>query len=391
MAPPSFMQLVRTLYQRWIAKPADVLQQAYILQHVSDAIIVTDLEFHVQSWNKAAEKMYGWREDEVIGKMITDVVRPQYSSPERTKMLTDLATNRYWSGEIVHLHRDDTPIDVFASITLLRDHTGQRSSVVNINRNITHLKQNEQHKLNLALERERIGMLQIFMSDVAHDIRTPLAAMKLSLYLMEKAKTPQDHQRHMRSLQAQTKRLEKLVDDLFDIARLDRAATNEYHVGWLDVNALVTDVITAHEAFAEEKNLTITFEPDPATPAFLGDANSLERALTNLLMNALNYTPERGIITVRTCLCDMHIVIEIRDTGIGISPEDLPYIFDRFYRADKARGTAKGGLGLGLTIAQRIIEAHGGAIDVRSVPGTGSTFTIKLPLIYAKELNNDAD
>lgn len=384
-----FLNFARSLHEKWTSKPADqttanALQQANILQNVSDAVIVTDLDFNIQSWNKSAEQMYGWRECEVIGRSAVDLLRPKYRVPGgRSAVLLQFAEAGVWTGEAMHFRRDDQMVDVFTSVTLLRDAAGKPTGAVAINRDISPLKQAEQHQLNMALERERIAMQQIFMSDVAHDIRTPLTAIKLSLYLMNKADNSDDQQRHKRNLETQTDRLEKLVNDLFDITRFDRASTSEYQIGRVDINDLLVDIIALQQPFIESRALTVTFEADDSLPRFLGDAFKLERALTNLVMNALNYTPERGNITLRTCVRERQINIEICDTGIGIPPDELPHIFERFYRADKARGTMNGGLGLGLPIAQRIIESHGGTITVDSEPGAGSTFTVKLPIMYS--------
>lgn len=190
----------------------------------------------------------------------------------------------------------------------------------------------------------------------------------------------------MRNLEHQAERLEQLVEDLFELTRLDKFSTGEYHLGYIDVDALLKSIVAGNEPFTESKDLTVNMNLASDLPHILGDSFRLERALTNLFINALNYTPERGIITLCTSVRANEISIAIRDTGIGITAEESALIFERFYRADKARTTTTGGLGLGLPIAQRIVQAHGGSISVDSQPGVGSTFTVKLPIIYSGEV-----
>lgn len=367
------------------AARATTLQHTDILQHVSDAVIVTDLDFRIQSWNKAAEKMYGWLEEEVIGKATDDILSQRFgSSIERQLMIDEFTVQGVWTGEVTQTHRDGTPLDIFASVTLMRNASGHPVGAVAINRDISPLKQAEQNKLNVAVERERIALQQLFMSDVAHDIRTPLTAIKLSLYLLRQASEDQ-RERHMQNLETQAERLEHLVEDLFEITRLDKFATGEYRVGYVDVETLLRGIVTTSEPFVIAKNLTVQLELAPNMPRLLGDSYKLERAFTNLFINALNYTPERGIITLCTSVRTNEMSIAIHDTGIGIPADEIPLIFERFYRVDKARGTTKGGLGLGLPIAQRIVQAHGGSISVASQPGAGSTFTVNLPIMYSGE------
>ncbi len=237
----------------------------------------------------------------------------------------------------------------------------------------------EKNRLELALERERINMLQRFMGDVSHDFKTPLTSIKLSLHLLSRAQSPEDRQRHLDVLNMQTTRLENFMNDLFVMSRFDRGETNEFNFGPVDFNALLEEIITAHRLLIEQKQQHLSWEPGVITATVLGDRPQLDRVLTNLLVNASTYTPAGGEITLRTRQENSWIVIEVQDNGIGIPPEEHERIFQRFYRGDPARGSEGGGMGLGLAIAHKIVEAHGGSISVESVPGEGSTFRILLP------------
>ena len=233
----------------------------------------------------------------------------------------------------------------------------------------------EQRELELAVERERIELLQRFMGDVSHDFKTPLTAIKLSLYLLKRAQTETDRERHIESIEKQAGRLEQLMADLFSMSRLDKSATNEFRFGRVHINNLMADLLRAHAPFIEQKHQQATFEAGDIF-LFMGDSIQLERAFSNLLMNAIMYTPEGGHITLRTYLRQRQLHVEFEDNGIGIQPEERTRIFERFYRSDRARSTETGGMGLGLAIASKIIEAHGGTIQVESEPGKGSLFRV---------------
>jgi signal transduction histidine kinase len=139
-----------------------------------------------------------------------------------------------------------------------------------------------------------------------------------------------------------------------------------------------------HRPLAAERHVSLHFQPDDALPLVPCDEEEFSRVVQNLLENALNFTPDGGQVFVKTYARDDQAVLEVSDTGIGITPADLPHIFERFFRADKARQAHTGGAGLGLSIAQRIVEAHEGRITVTSTPGSGTTFCVLVPFRRAE-------
>lgn len=261
------------------------------------------------------------------------------------------------------------------------DAAGTVDGLVMVTVDISERTHAEQHQLDLALERERIDLLQRFMGDVSHDFKTPLTSIKLSLYLLDKVQVEADRQRHLNVIARQTDRLEKFINDLFNMSRLDQAITGEFDVGPVNINTLLGDVLMAHEPLIAERRHQTRFEPDPSLPETFGDRFQLERVFTNLLVNAINYTPDGGHITLRTEYRNPDVIIEVQDDGPGIPPEEHERIFMRFYRGDQARGSDTGGLGVGLSIARKIVEAHGGRIELDSAPGAGSTFRVTLPML----------
>lgn len=218
-----------------------------------------------------------------------------------------------------------------------------------------------------------------FVADVSHELRTPVTNMGLYLQLL-KAK-PEKSEHYMTVLLEQAEHLQTLVKAVLDLSRLD----NVKQVAMLPVhlNELITHVVKAHQAQAESHDLDLTFTPDPDLPLAHGNAHNLVQIFTNLVTNAINYT-NRGSIRVRTLVAQSNpppnkIMVEVSDTGLGIYPEDIAHLFDRFYRGKQDRASIVPGAGLGLSIVKELVELHQGTISVQSQPGLGTTFTVTLP------------
>lgn len=357
-----------------------IKQRASIFENAFNAIIITDSRFIITDWNKAAEMIYGWTAHEVIGKVIHEVLHTDFGSDtEETEALQQLIEERHWHGEVVQTHRSGLPIRIESSVTTIHDELDGTSTIVAINRDVTHQRDMESRERHLAVEKERTVLLDRFLRDVAHDFRTPLTAIVTSTYLMKRA--PDTTLRHIEAIDKQVQRLQIMIDDLFNLSRLDRADTGEFTFGRVNLNGLLRDVVETHMALLLAKNHTIHTEWHDNLPETLADSNSLYRVFTNLLVNAINYTPSQGTITVRTKQVEDRVIIEFQDTGIGISAENQQQVFERFFRSDEARNVETGGIGLGLAIARKIIEAHGGQIMVESEPGQGSLFRVTLPLL----------
>ncbi len=224
-------------------------------------------------------------------------------------------------------------------------------------------------------------ILRQVISDMSHDLKNPLAAMRTSLYLLGRfADEPLKRGQYMAALDSHVLRLDSMLEDLLSLSRLDHA-TDAFRFEPVDLSDLLHHVVEDHRPLAVQRQQHLEFHDAVEAPALKLDRVKFSQALSNLLMNASSYTPEGGRIGIATRLAHNHLHIDVSDTGIGISPEDQAHVFERFYRADKARGSSSGGSGLGLSIAQFIVEAHGGEISLRSAPGQGSVFTISLPLI----------
>ncbi len=255
---------------------------------------------------------------------------------------------------------------------------GDVQFAVSILRDITQRKQLEAQSIELLAERERVKVLQRFVSDMSHDFRTPLAILSSSLYLMQKNTDPEKQKEHALKATHQIQRMERLLSELLQSARLDENKV-AFHLRQIDVNAFLEPIINEYNTIAVDKDINIQFVPKSDSCIASLDTVEFDHAFRNLMENAIAYTDRGGSITIQTGRLANEAFISIKDTGIGISSNDLPHIFERFYRADQARSTNTGGNGLGLSIVKRIIEGHQGSIDVQSELGSGTKFVIKLP------------
>ncbi|MBZ0298351.1 MAG: PAS domain-containing protein [Anaerolineae bacterium] len=261
----------------------------------------------------------------------------------------------------------------------LHGRDGRVIGLVGMSRDITDRKLVEQQSLELVAERERVHVLRRFLADMSHDFRTPLAVVNTSLYLLQKSTDPQRQADQIEKIESQVQRMEQLLGELLDMDRLDRENPEPVFVP-VAINTMVAELVRNLEAAAEENHHTLAIDLNHEVPPIMGNAAQLQQALEHILQNAVDYTPTGGAVTVRTSVQHNHVLIAVEDTGIGIGPDDLPHIFERFYRADQARSADSGGSGLGLSIARKVIEAHGGDIVVSSTPGKGSVFVIRLPI-----------
>ncbi len=236
--------------------------------------------------------------------------------------------------------------------------------------------QSERDKLLLLVEEERADVLRQFLTNASHDLKTPLTKMKLTTYLLKRT-VPDDHQSRVADLDASVTHLETTLEGMFEMSRLDSAI--DFQLNQIDLLPFISQIVASFQSRANAKNQTLRYEIENGDLTTYADSDHLQRAFANILENALTYTPENGTISLHVRRESAHIVVEICDTGIGIPADELPRIFDRFYRGDAARNTSTGKSGLGLAISKRIVMLHRGTIAAESHPNEGSRFTITLP------------
>ncbi len=219
-----------------------------------------------------------------------------------------------------------------------------------------------------------------FISNVSHELRTPLTNVKLYLQLLDRGR-PEKRAEYRGTLQREAGRLERLIEDLLDLSRLDMKAT-PFYLEPTDINDLTIELIQDRAAMAADRGLMLDCELAPDLPLAMADAQRFVQVMSNLMTNAINYTPFDGIITLRTAVQQREgmdwVTFQVHDTGPGISAHELPHLFERFFRGEAGRRSGMPGTGLGLPICKEIAESMEGWITVDSQPGQGATFTVWL-------------
>ncbi|MBN1486595.1 MAG: HAMP domain-containing histidine kinase [Anaerolineae bacterium] len=220
-------------------------------------------------------------------------------------------------------------------------------------------------------------------ANISHDLRTPVAT--LSAYLETLALHPGRLEEYLGILNAETARVSRLIDDLFELSRLD-AHELQLNLAPVALAGVIQKIVDGYEKLAwSQKRIVLAYEGASELPPVMADVQRVEQILVNLIINALRYTPEGGIITVETSALPGAVQVSVTDTGVGIPPEDLPHIFERFYRGDRARTSpgdgAGSGSGLGLAIVKGLLDAMGGSITAASQPGEGTCIRFQLPVV----------
>ncbi|MCU0497990.1 MAG: PAS domain-containing sensor histidine kinase [Anaerolineae bacterium] len=256
----------------------------------------------------------------------------------------------------------------------LYDPAGQVIGLVGIGRDITELKEREQQALELTLEREKVEVLADFITATSHELRTPLSVINTCVHLISRQTDPMQRKTRLDLIREQVNRLSRLISDMQTMARLDRAKLDLSPVSLQEISQRVIDQMSDRMI---EKGIQFHYQQGEGDYCVMGDAVLLERALLNLLDNAIRYTPKGG--TINLDLDATHHQITVRDSGPGIPDDDLPYIFDRFYKGNHARTQDQSGAGLGLSMVKRIVDLHHGMIEVESTLNQGTVVRLSLP------------
>lgn len=361
--------------------PPDLLRTVF--DQLPIGIDVRDRQGRFLLVNRAVLSMLGAdRLEQVIGHMPADLlpteIAARWGAVDQAVIETGQPVRRE-AEAVTHPATGETAYFEFTRVPLFDD-GGQLAAIAGLVRDVTWMRASVRHKVDVALAQERAAMLRSFIDDASHDLRTPLMTMSLSLAILQRDVDEATHKRHREILQTQMTHLQQLLDDLLSASRLDRRMTIE--LSYVDVGVLLGSILQDLGDLAARKHHAVQLVNDAGgSIQVLADETHLRRALLAIVTNALNYTPDGGTITVRITPLPGQVAITVTDTGIGISRDDQAHIFERFYRADHARNTERGGLGLGLAIAREVVEVHGGRIEVESEPGRGSTFTVRLPRV----------
>lgn len=218
-----------------------------------------------------------------------------------------------------------------------------------------------------------------FTADASHELRTPLSIVAGNVELaLKRPRTAEEYRESLVEIQEATSRMQSIVEGLLTLARAD-ARSVPFAKAPVSLGALCEEVVRLHRPVAEQREVSLAVEAS-AEVVVTGDGERLRDLVSNLVTNAIRYNHSGGRVVVRVAREDGRALLSVEDTGIGIPAEDLPHVFERFYRVDKARSREAGGSGLGLAIAKWIVDAHSGLISVESVPGKGTRFDVRLPV-----------
>ncbi len=344
-----------------------------IVEKAGDAISVVDLDGKILYWNEGAERIYGYRKEEVLGRRLCDFLYPADETLRADEeRVVDALMEQIRKGEVVSnvevRRRTKDGRQIFTSMTLspLKDAEGRMIGASRICKDITQMKKAEE-RLILA---ERLSSLGELTAGVAHELRNPLAGIKINTQMLSRRKDlPQMDKRLVESTIEGIEKIQKIVDDMLHFAKPKASHFKEE-----EINEVVEKSLAILQAKLKKGNITSVFEPGKGMPRVRIDTHQIQQVLINLMLNAIQAMEKGGTLVIRTFLRTGNGVgLEIRDTGIGIPAAHLRKIFDPFFT------TKSDGTGLGLSISAKILENHGAGIDVTSEEGKGSVFTLSFP------------
>lgn len=261
----------------------------------------------------------------------------------------------------------------------IHDRQGRMYRLAGIAEDITHRRALETAAFELALERENMRLLSTFMSSTSHELRTPLSVISTTLFLLRKTTDPIKQIERIDTLDRQVDRLVHLIGEMQTLLKLDSLRKLESHKP-VALNRVILALRQRLQPRIEQKQLNFELNLESAMPIIEGDEGMISTAVLHILENAVHFTPEGGHINITTSESRDEVTLEISDSGVGIAPNDFPHIFERFYKADKARTAGESGAGLGLATTRRILDLHGGRIEASSTLGEGTTFRLHWPI-----------
>ena len=342
-----------------------------VLRHMSDGVIATDRRGRIVIMNTAALDILNLKSEKVIGIPLLSIL----PLDEKVTFRELLETQQ---ERLIHLEEDGEDSIIQCEFSVIQRESGFISGLVCVLTDVT-----EQQKI----ERERRN----FVSNVSHELRTPLTSIKsYTEALVDGAwENKEIAPGFLNVIETETDRMMRMITDLLNLSRMDQ---NRFGLEkeFINMNELVLHIVNRFEMVLQsepyrDKNYRILTDITQRDLWVELDQDKITQVLDNIINNAIKYSPDGGRIIVRLMETHTDIIVSVSDEGLGIARKDIPHLFDRFYRVDKARSRAMGGSGLGLAIAQEVIQLHGGKIWVNSIENKGSTFFVSLPYIPFEE------
>ena len=342
-----------------------------VLRHMSDGVIATDRRGRIVIMNTAALDILNLKSEKVIGIPLLEILPLEEHVTFRELLETQ-------QERLIHLEEDGEDSMIQCEFSVIQRESGFISGLVCVLTDVT-----EQQKI----ERERRN----FVSNVSHELRTPLTSIKsYTEALVDGAwENKEIAPGFLNVIETETDRMMRMITDLLNLSRMDQ---NRFGLEkeFINMNELVLHIVNRFEMVLQsepyrDKNYRILTDITQRDLWVELDQDKITQVLDNIINNAIKYSPDGGRIIVRLMETHTDIIVSVSDEGLGIARKDIPHLFDRFYRVDKARSRAMGGSGLGLAIAQEVVQLHGGKIWVNSIENKGSTFFVSLPYIPFEE------
>lgn len=347
---------------------------AAIVVSSSDAIVGATLDGRIVSWNAAASRLFGWTAAEAIGSPFTLITPPELHEEARQVLARVRAGERVEHFETARLDRNGRHLEVSMTVSPVKDGEGRICGVSMVAREISERKRDER------AAREADRRKDEFLATLSHELRNPLAPMRSATDVLCRAQLADPAiQTASAVIDRQLGQLTRLVEDLLDVSRFTSGRTELIKENF-DLGAVLRTLqVSLQPAFAASRQ---TFRLSlPEEPLYVNaDRARLMQVFTNLLTNANKYTPDGGFVGVEAHRDGQNIVVSVRDTGIGIAGGMLERVFDLFAQVDRSAQHTRGGLGIGLTVSKRLLDAHGGRIRAHSEgTGKGTQFIVELP------------
>jgi PAS domain S-box-containing protein len=363
---------------------------AAVVASADDAIISKTLDGTIQTWNEGAQKIFGYAPHEIIGKPIFTLIPPELHDEEHEILRKIRLGERVSHFDTIRVTKDHRQLHVSLTISPIKDRKGRIVGASKILRDITERKKAEQERLDALSEASKARqeaevsnrIKDDFLATISHELRTPLTAMLGWVRMLRTGKLDANaQQRALEVIDRNVRSQAQLIEDLLDISRIT-AGKLRLDVRPVQPAAVIAAAVESLRFAAEARQIGVQTVLDSNAGPIAGDFERLQQVVWNLLSNAIKFTPKGGRVEVVLERVNSHIEIRVIDTGRGLNPEFLPYIFNRFTQSEAVTTRSHGGLGMGLAIAKAIMELHGGTISAASEgEGKGATFCLSLPLM----------
>ncbi len=353
---------------------------AAIVESSDDAIISKSLDSIIQSWNLGAERLFGYRAEEAIGRHIGILLPPELAMDEASIIARIKRGERIVNVDTERVHRDGHRVVVSETISPVKDGEGHIIGVSKVVHDITDRRKLEETLEQVARDRAEANRRKDqFLAVLAHELRNPLSPMRSCIHVLKAASTPA-HRGPLDIMDRQVNQMVRLIDDLLDIARISRGQLG-LRKDQTVFQKLIADAIESVQTKLDDKELSVAIEAPTVPVMMIADAARLTQVLANLLTNAAKHSPEQAAITLRLVVDEQNVRVSVTDEGVGIPEDKIDEIFEMFSQIEGPEQKTQG-LGIGLTIAKEIVELHGGALTARSDGlGAGAAFTVTLPLV----------